>query len=114
MNNQTSQIQPEPFICHIGISSSGHGGRRRSMPYAFMEEGVAMLSSVLRSSRTIANRLRKDRLRSVSQASTFNHQLLGDSDWAQLRLTHSQLLTLNHQLASAPPQTPRRPPLTGS
>ena len=37
--------------CQIGISSSGHGGRRRSLPYVFTEEGVAMLSSVLRSER---------------------------------------------------------------
>jgi hypothetical protein len=37
--------------CQIGISSSRHGGRRRSVPYAFTEEGVAMLSSVLRSER---------------------------------------------------------------
>ncbi len=39
--------------CQIGISSSGHGGRRRSLPYAFTEEGVAMLSSVLRSERAV-------------------------------------------------------------
>ena len=37
--------------CQIGISSSGHGGRRRSVPYTFTEEGVAMLSSVLKSER---------------------------------------------------------------
>jgi hypothetical protein len=32
--------------CQIGISSSGsgHGGRRRSRPFAFTEQGVAMLS----------------------------------------------------------------------
>jgi hypothetical protein len=36
-----------------GISSSGHGGRRYA-PYAFTEQGVAMLSSVLHSSRAIA------------------------------------------------------------
>ena len=36
----------------IGISSS-HGGRRTA-PYAFMEQGVAMLSSVLKSKRAIA------------------------------------------------------------
>lgn len=35
----------------IGISSS-HGGRRTS-PYAFTEQGVAMLSSVLRSERAV-------------------------------------------------------------
>jgi hypothetical protein len=39
--------------CQIGISSFEHGGRRRSLPYAFTEEGVAMLSSVLRSKRAV-------------------------------------------------------------
>ncbi len=36
----------------IAISSSGWGGRR-TLPYAFTEQGVAMLSSVLRSKRAI-------------------------------------------------------------
>lgn len=35
------------------ISSAGHGGRRTA-PYAFTEQGVAMLSSVLGSPRAIA------------------------------------------------------------
>ncbi len=35
------------------VISSAHGGRRRR-PYAFTEQGVAMLSSVLRSPRAIA------------------------------------------------------------
>lgn len=35
------------------ISSAGHGGRR-TLPYAFTEQGVAMLSSVLNSTRAIA------------------------------------------------------------
>jgi DNA-binding PadR family transcriptional regulator len=35
------------------ISSAGHGGRRTA-PYAFTEQGVAMLSSVLASERAIA------------------------------------------------------------
>jgi len=39
--------------CQNGISSSGHGGRRRSLPYAFTEQGVAMLSSVLRGERAV-------------------------------------------------------------
>ncbi len=39
--------------CQSGISSSRHGGRRRSRPYAFTEQGVAMLSSVLRSRRAV-------------------------------------------------------------
>ena len=37
--------------CQTGISSS-HGGRRKP-PFAFTEQGVAMLSSVLRSKRAI-------------------------------------------------------------
>lgn len=39
--------------CQSGISSSVHGGRRRSYPFAFTEQGVAMLSSVLRSRRAV-------------------------------------------------------------
>lgn len=35
-------------------TSSSHGGRRRSVPMAFTEQGVAMLSSVLGSPRAIA------------------------------------------------------------
>jgi hypothetical protein len=36
----------------IGTSRSGHGGTRYA-PYAFTEQGVAMLSSVLRSTRAV-------------------------------------------------------------
>ena len=38
--------------CQIGISKSSHGGRRK-LPYAFTEQGVSMLSSVLNSKRAI-------------------------------------------------------------
>ncbi len=38
--------------CQIGISNTGRGGRR-TPPYAFTEQGVAMLSSVLRSKTAI-------------------------------------------------------------
>jgi hypothetical protein len=34
------------------VTSTSHGGRRRP-PYAFTEQGVAMLSSILRSSRAV-------------------------------------------------------------
>ena len=36
------------------VTSNGRGGRRRSQPLAFTEQGVAMLSSVLRSPRAVA------------------------------------------------------------
>jgi hypothetical protein len=44
------QLAPQEVAslkCQFGISSSKHGGRRRSIPYVFTEQGVAMLSSVL-------------------------------------------------------------------
>jgi hypothetical protein len=42
----------ENLKCQSGISSSGYGGRRY-LPHAFTEQGVAMLSSVLRSARAV-------------------------------------------------------------
>jgi hypothetical protein len=45
---QLSYQEVANLKCQIGTSSSW-GGRRRSLPFAFTEQGVAMLSSVLRS-----------------------------------------------------------------
>jgi len=39
--------------CQIGISKPGRGGRRRSRPFVFTEQGIAMLSSVLNSERAV-------------------------------------------------------------
>ena len=44
--------EAELLRCQTGISKSGRGGRRY-LPYAFSEQGVAMLSSVLNSRRVI-------------------------------------------------------------
>ncbi|MBN1590626.1 MAG: ORF6N domain-containing protein [Pirellulales bacterium] len=49
---QLDQKEFEDLRCHFGTSSSWGG--RRYPPYAFTEQGVAMLSSVLRSPRAIA------------------------------------------------------------
>lgn len=43
----------ETLRCQIGTSNEGRGGRRYA-PYVFTEQGVAMLSSVLRSNRAVA------------------------------------------------------------
>lgn len=53
---QLDATETADLKCQFGISSSGdsHGGRRRSRPYAFTEQGVAMLSSVLRTKRAAA------------------------------------------------------------
>jgi hypothetical protein len=49
---QLSQEEFEALRSQIVISNKGRGGRRYS-PYAFTEQGVAMLSSVLNSERAV-------------------------------------------------------------
>lgn len=49
---QLTVEEAENLKCQFGIST-GWGGRRRSLPYAFTEQGVAMLSSVLHSERAV-------------------------------------------------------------
>jgi phage regulator Rha-like protein len=50
---QLTKGEYETFLrCQIGTSKTGSGGRRY-LPYAFTEQGVAMLSSVLTSQRAI-------------------------------------------------------------
>lgn len=49
---QLSATEMTNLMFQSGISSSGHGGRRKP-PYAFTEQGVAMLSSVLNSDRAV-------------------------------------------------------------
>jgi len=49
---QLSDEEAAGLIFQSGISKQ-RGGRRRSLPYAFTEQGVAMLSSVLRSDRAV-------------------------------------------------------------
>jgi hypothetical protein len=48
------QLSDEEFaILKSQIVTSSWGGRRRAAPYAFTEQGVAMLSTVLRSRRAV-------------------------------------------------------------
>jgi hypothetical protein len=49
---QLSREEYEALRSRLGASSKGRGGRRYR-PHAFTEQGVAMLSSVLRSSRAV-------------------------------------------------------------
>ena len=45
---QLAEIETDNLISQSVMSSSGHGGMRK-LPYVFTEQGVAMLSGVLRS-----------------------------------------------------------------
>ena len=51
---QLSQDEVDDLKSQNVISRSSWGGARRANPYAFTEQGVAMLSSVLRSPRAVA------------------------------------------------------------
>ena len=101
----------------IAISKSGPGGRRYA-PYVFTEQGVAMLSGVLRSKRAIAVNIEIMRafveLRRVAgsyvklenrleQIEREMNERLGDHDQ---RLT--EIFRVLHQLI-APPPRPKRP-----
>jgi len=50
---QLSAEETEVLICQIGISNQPDLGGRRSRPYVFTEQGVAMLSGVLHTERAI-------------------------------------------------------------
>lgn len=49
---QLTTEEYENLRCQIGTSGIGYGGRRY-LPYVFTEQGVAMLSSVLKSERAV-------------------------------------------------------------
>ncbi len=50
---QLSKEEYEALRFQIGILKGGRGQHRKYLPYAFTEQGVAMLSSVLRSRRAV-------------------------------------------------------------
>lgn len=50
---QLNKVEAEALRSQIATSNDGRGGRRYA-PYVFTEQGVAMLSAVLRSDRAIA------------------------------------------------------------
>jgi hypothetical protein len=95
----------------IATSRGAHGGRRRSTPRAFTEEGVAMLSSVLRSPRAIAVNILIMR--------AFVHLRRAQGQYAELRQRleelaghvegHDELLSQILQALDALEQLPRTP-----
>lgn len=121
------QLTAEEFIAlrsHTVISNPGRGGRRTA-PYAFTEQGVAMLSSVLGSERAIAVNIeimrtfvrvralatthadlakRLTELEARTDAMVERHDALG-------RATHQQLKQVFDALRAlmTPPDPPKRP-----
>jgi hypothetical protein len=106
------------------ISSAGHGGRRTA-PYAFTEQGVAMLSTVLGSPRAIAVNIeimrtfvrvralaathgdlakRLAELEDKTEALAMNHDTFSHNTRKQLREVFEALREL-----MTPPDPPKRP-----
>jgi len=50
---QLTAEEADSLRCQTGILKTGRGRHRKYLPYAFTEQGVAMLSSVLRSRRAV-------------------------------------------------------------
>jgi hypothetical protein len=105
-------------------SSAGHGGRRTA-PYAFTEQGVAMLSSVLGSPRAIAVNIeimrtfvrvralaathgdlaqRLDELEDKTEALSLSHDTFSRDTRAQLKQVFDALRAM-----TTPPDPPKRP-----
>src|SRR3989338_8317272 len=49
LRSQFAALNGEPLRCQIGTLETGRGTHRKYLPYAFTEQGVAMLSGVLKS-----------------------------------------------------------------
>jgi hypothetical protein len=92
-----------------GISSS-YGGRRYA-PYAFTEQGVAMLSSVLRSQRAVAANIEIMRAFVRLRTMLATHADLARKLAALERRYHAQFKVMFDAIRDlmAPPTKPRRP-----
>ena len=114
------QLSPEEFAnlkSQFVISSGGHGGRRKR-PLVFTEQGVAMLSGVLRSDRAIAVNIEIMRafveLRRIATSYAALQERLDDLERdTTARLDQhdeqiEQIFKALHQLIS-PPEQPKHP-----
>lgn len=114
---QLSKVEAEALRSQIATSNDGRGGRRYA-PYVFTEQGVAMLSGVLRSDRAIAVNIEIMRafieLRRVAISYTALQERLDaiERDMSSRLDQHDEQLTqifkVLHRLI-APPQPPSRP-----
>ena len=114
---QLSKDEEATLRSQIATSKSGRGGRRYA-PYVFTEQGVAMLSSVLRSKAAIAVNIEIMRtfveLRRITisyaalheRLETLEREMTARLDGHDEQL--EQIFKVLHQLISPPPR-PKRP-----
>jgi len=109
---QLSDEEAAGLIFQSGRSKQ-RGGRRRSLPYAFTEEGVAMLSSVLRSERAVQVNVAVMRAfvglrRMLATNEAFAHKLAELERKLEGHDTSIRTLFDAIRELAAPPATPRR------
>jgi hypothetical protein len=105
---QLTEIEFDNLRSQIGISS--HWGGRRTRPYAFTEQGVAMLSSVLRSQRAVEVNIEIMRAFVRLRAMISSHvELAGKLDTLERKYDHQFKIVFDaiRQLM-APPVPPKR------
>lgn len=114
---QLTKAETEALRSQFVISNEGRGGRRYS-PYVFTEQGVAMLSSVLRSDRAVAVNIEIMRtfveLRRITASyaalqerlEALEREMTARLDGHDEQL--DQIFKVLHQLISPPPR-PKKP-----
>ncbi len=111
---QLSKEEADDLRLHLGTSKSGRGGRRY-LPYAFTEQGVAMISSVLRSRRAVQVNI------AVMRTFVKLREILSTHKALALKLKQLEMKVEKHdadiqaifnairQLMAPPPPKPKRP-----
>jgi len=107
------QLNGEEFdiLRSQSVTSSSWGGRRHA-PYAFTEQGVAMLSSVLRSPRAVAVNIEIMRAFVRLRQMLFSHAELArkvDSLEKEYDSQFKVVFDALRQLMQPPPEKPKRP-----
>lgn len=101
------------LISQIAISKAGRGGRRK-LPWVFTEQGVAMLSSVLRSPTAVRVNIEIMRAfvrlrRLLATPGELVAQLTQLAETVQLHDHHLKVITeVLRKMSEPPPETPKR------
>lgn len=101
---QLTKVEAEALRSQFVISSDGRGGRRYA-PYVFTEQGVAMLSGVLRSDRAVAVNIE------IMRAFVELRRIAGSFEALQKRLDQMEL---GHRSASERARRAASPDLRGA
>lgn len=89
---QLSNQEVRDLRFQIGTSSSAHGGHRH-LPFAFTEQGIAMLSSVLNSERAIAVNIE------IMRAFIHMRQMLSSNEAMRTQLEELERKVASHDQA---------------